>query len=61
MKFYCTKCGIEIIPAAGYFNYPSGIMCVECGLKRNPAVEKALNEELLRMAKELKGNKKFNL
>lgn len=54
MRFYCVKCKKEINPKTGFYNYPSGIMCAHCGAERVPAVEKALNDELKKMAKELK-------
>ncbi|MTK53325.1 hypothetical protein [Paludibacter sp.] len=36
---HCTKCGKEII--GGYYNYPSGILCSECGSKKNKAITRA--------------------
>lgn len=53
----CTKCGKDIPIGAGYYNYPSGLMCSTCGKERLPAVEKAMNDEIIRMAKELKNNR----
>ncbi len=54
-KECCTKCGKKIAFSAGFYNYPSGIMCSSCGDERNPAVEKALNDELKKMARCLIG------
>lgn len=47
----CSKCGKEIPVGAGYYNYPSGVNCRTCGSVHVPAVDKALKEELLPMAK----------
>lgn len=52
----CTKCNVVIPMGAGYYNYTSGVQCSPCGAKMVPLVEKALNDELLIMAKELKSN-----
>ncbi len=56
-KLLCTKCGCEI--KGGFFNYPSGVQCAKCGDERAPLVERALNEEFQRMAKELKEHKRL--
>lgn len=54
MEIVCVKCLKEIKNGEGFYNYPSGAMCQRCGSERNPSVEKALNEELKRMAKSLR-------
>ncbi len=53
---HCTKCGIDIKENEPLYNYPSGVQCVPCGEKINSIVEKALNDEFLFMAKEIKAH-----
>lgn len=53
-KLKCTKCGVVIPMGAGFYNYPSGVQCGKCGKERAPLVKKALDDEIKKMAKELK-------
>ncbi len=47
MKAHCVVCGIQIKDGDGYYKYPSGFECRECG---EPAVRKnrkTLNKSLI--------------
>lgn len=55
----CVKCQKEIKIGHGFYNYPSGPQCAECGHKISAEVDKALTAELYKMAKELRDHKKI--
>lgn len=44
-KIICVKCNCEINPSAGFYNYPSGVQCTECGREFSKKLAKALQED----------------
>lgn len=42
----CAKCNEEINHNAGFYNFPSGAMCAQCGKARSASIMKALDKEI---------------
>lgn len=55
----CAKCNKEINHNAGFYNFPTGAMCAKCGKERSQRVSKAIDQEIKRMARELKYEKRI--
>lgn len=47
----CVKCGKGINPAAGYYNYLSGIECTKCGERKPDPSPVKMEKFLLKIAK----------